>query len=282
MDRLSQQAYNIKSNILFAVVSVLFFLMFAILYAPSFGSSEGTMALWNDHSDLSIPILCAIALVIILLSRLLLIATTRSSPITQFEYLLWQVSELVLISLFSDLFLSILFHKPFFLLLPRILAIVGAIAIYPYTIYWLYIERRQREIQLAEAQTTIANLRQGLEAITPQTINFQDENGIVKLAVTSDRVISIESAGNYVTILYDDDGHLARFPLRNSLKGIEALCQDYDLIRCHRSFFLNIHKVKLLRRDPSGLFAEIDYPGVADIPVSKTYSAEVSHLFSIR
>lgn len=282
MEKIPQQTYSIKHTTLFTIISTVFFVMFAVLYAPTFGSDEATMETWRQNSDFCIAILCAISFAVIALSRAIMIFSTRGNRITELEYFIWQLCELIVLSLFADLFISLYFHQSYFLLLPRIFAIVVAVAIYPYTIYWLYLERRQSELMLGQAEETIRRLQQGLDSLTPGTINFPDENGAIKLAVGADRVISIESAGNYVTILYDDGGKLARFALRNSLKNIESICQDNDLIRCHRSFFVNIKRIKLLRKDPTGIFAEIDYPGIEDIPISKTYSSQVMHLFSSR
>ena len=90
-----------------------------------------------------------------------------------------------------------------------------------------------------------------------------------------DRVLYIEAAGNYANIVYDDDGKTERFSLRNTLKGIEKLCAENHLVRCHRSYFVNIKRVKFIRRDHEFIYAQMNAEGVPDIPVSKTYAAEV-------
>ena len=104
----------------------------------------------------------------------------------------------------------------------------------------------------------------------------------MRLIVSVDRVISIESAGNYVTILYENNGKLMRYSLRNSLKNIESLCVQHSLIRCHRSYYINLLRVKLLRKEADSLYAEIDLPGVDDIPISKSYAADVMQRFGER
>ena len=68
--------------------------------------------------------------------------------------------------------------------------------------------------------------------------------------------------------------------LRNTMKGIEDACSQHSLIRCHRSYYLNLDRVKLLRKAPDGLYAEIDVDGVDDIPVSKSYAATVTQRFA--
>ena len=141
-------------------------------------------------------------------------------------------------------------------------------------------EMLDHSMRLREANEIIAELRKGNERNEAGAIRFADEKGNVKLVVGAERVISIESAGNYVTILYDNDGKLVRYSLRNTLKSIEEICKANGLVRCHRSYFVNLNKIKIIRRNSEGIFAEIDHSGVDDIPISKTYAPELMRLFS--
>ena len=110
-------------------------------------------------------------------------------------------------------------------------------------------------------------------------IRFTDEKGNVKLVVGTDRVICLESAGNYVTVCYDDESKLVRYSLRNTLKGLETIASNNGLVRCHRSYFVNLSHIRTLKRTTQGVFAEIDHPGIEDIPVSKSYASELIRLF---
>jgi len=280
MQKIPPACYRVRSNIIFTIAVALFFLLFAVLYVPTFGFEASTLARWSGHSDFCIAILSAIVLVAVALSRLLMVVLTRRHHLNEREYFAWQLCELVVVCLFADLFLALYFHQSYFLMLPRTLAIGAAVAVYPYAVYWLLLEYQDRARRLADADATVQRLRQGLDNAASASINFPDENGNIKLAVRADRVIAIESAGNYVTILYEDDESLARFALRNTLKFIDTLCEGTSLARCHRSFFVNIDKIRLLRKDPSGLYAEINVAGVADIPVSKTYASAIMQRFS--
>lgn len=282
MTHLPQTFYNIKKNVIFVVCATLFFLAFAIIYTPTFGSSETTMRKWGTLSDFCIPILAAIAFVVLALSRTILILANRKKSLSRFEYFIWMLGELLAIALFADLFLSLYLHYSFFTLLPRICSIMISIAIYPYIISWTHSELQDRESRLSASNEEIAQLRQGLDSANVGTINFPDENGNIKLAAKVEDIISIESAGNYVTILYKDEGNLTRFALRNTLKGIEGICQENNLVRCHRSFFINIHHIKLLKKDNAGMQAVIDIANVPNIPISKSFAQEVTQRFSTR
>lgn len=280
LKKIPQQFYNIKGNILYALATSLFIFAFLVLYRPTFGLGEETLGQWNSHSDFCILILTPITLGTLLISRLLLLLFTAKERLSVVEYMVWQVAELVVLAMFVDLFISLFFHIKYLPSLTRITAIVFAVAFFPCAFYWLVVNHKEQRYAIEEAQKTIEHLRQGLDSMAVQTLNFSDKNGNVKLAVNIADVISVEAADNYVTILYQADGQLARFALRNTLKGIEPLCADTPLVRCHRSWYVNINKVKLLRKTPLGMYAQLSTPGIDDIPVSKSYAKNVTTLFS--
>ena len=68
----------------------------------------------------------------------------------------------------------------------------------------------------------------------------------LRLLVKLGNLFYIESADNYVNIYYLNKSKVSRFILRNSLKNIEESLTEFGLIRCHRSFIVNIEKVKVL------------------------------------
>lgn len=290
--KIPKTIYSIRSNIMFIAGLVVFVLFFTITYTPNYGINEDVTSLsdmvgsntailqWYHHQELCLPITCAIILVTTTLSRLLLLLLTRTGRLHEGEYLLWQLGEVVATSLFIDLFLSLYLHLGFFEYVPLVLLVYISVAIYPYAFYWLLVERMDRDIRIAEAQRTIVQLRQGIEKAENNMVRFADDKGGVKLVVSSDNVICIEAAGNYVTILYTNGKRLMRYSLRNTLKGIEEVCGRGPLVRCHRSYYLNLDKVKLLRKGTDGIYAEMEMDGVDDIPVSKSYATEVMQRFA--
>ncbi|MCR4660288.1 MAG: LytTR family transcriptional regulator [Bacteroidales bacterium] len=278
--RIPKAVYSLKNTVVFGIGTTLYAFLIAVLFEPSFGYDN--IEVWKSHSALAIPVLCAIVAGSIAISRMLLLLTTHRSRLHVSEYLLWQLGELALVALFADLFIAIYFHLEYFAMLHATLLIAVAVLAVPYVVYWLYIALADSNAQLAEARADMLAVQQRVQTGDREPLRLADEKGIVRLVLPADKVIAIESAGNYVTITHDASGHATRFSLRNTLKGLEHLCQQGGLVRCHRSYFVNLHRVKLLRKDPDSLYAEIDTPGVADVPVSKTYSAEVVHLFSLQ
>lgn len=277
--KIPEQLYNVRPNLVFCFFAPIFALLFVVIYNPTFGLTPGSYALAAENKGFCIPILCAIELGVLLISRALLCFAIVRHRITEMEFLLWQAIEYVVACLFFDLFLSLYLHLGYFDLLPRIFLVSFGINIFPYAFYWVFMERMDRDARIAEAYNMMSTMRRSGEP-GEGMVRFADDKGNVKLVVGADRVISIESAGNYLTVTYDDDGKLMRYSLRNTLKGIESVCAANGLVRCHRSFFVNLNKVKVIRRTPEGMVAEIDHVGVDNVPVSKTYASDLISLFS--
>lgn len=278
-----RQAYTIKNNIFFVLFLTCFVILFAVLYDPRYGlENHAFWTLWKENDGLIIPILASIILVVTSLSRAVLVWFSRRYRISERLFLEWQLLEILVSCLFGDLFMSLYTHRGFFELLLHTLLVGLSVEIFPYAIYWIWIELKERQERLAEAHKTIETLRQGLTGSDDEVVQFLDEKNVAKLLVGLDKIYSIESAGNYVNVVYEDNGTLQRFSLRNSMKGVEATCQQNGLVRCHRSYYINLRKIKLIRKDANGTFAEMQHSGLSDIPISKIYAAEVAHLFSTR
>jgi DNA-binding LytR/AlgR family response regulator len=60
----------------------------------------------------------------------------------------------------------------------------------------------------------------------------------------------------------------------------ENLTKNSSLVRCHRSYIVNLDKVKVLRKTKEGIFLEMDAINTPDIPVSKTYYEKFMAKFS--
>ena len=278
--RISELYYKLKPNLVFCIALPAYVILFVTIFSPSLKFYDGWNEGWNPDASLCLPIMAAIELLTVLLSRLSLCFLPFPHTLNRTEYFFWLVLEILISSLFVDLFLSIFLHRPYFDLLPSAMLSYLCLNIIPYVIFWMSMLLKEQYMQMAEVEKELMELRKGAERNEAGMIRFNDEKGNTKLVVSADRVISLESAGNYVNILYDNDGKLVRYSLRNTLKGIEKVCNSNGLIRCHRSYFVNLNKIKVIRRTSEGVYAEMDVHNVGDIPVSKTYASDLLRLFS--
>lgn len=276
-----KQIYTFRNNLVYVLLTTLWILFFAIVYTPTFGHSEEAVALWNQHSSLCISIVCAINLVATSITRTLFCLAAKKREVSPLTYTVLQVIEMTIVGMFCNLFLSLYFKIAYFALLPTTLIIGLLIEAMPYWIYWEYVVKQHREEIIDNYSITIAELRKGLDPTGEHlSLKFIDEKGNVKLVVPAERIFSIESAGNYVTISYENNGKITRFALRNTIKAIEEMCDAHGLVRCHRSWVVNIRKVNLLRKDNDGVYAEMGIEGFNNIPVSKSYMENVVHRLS--
>lgn len=278
--KISELYYRVKPNLVFCIALPVYVILFVTLSNPSLHFYAEWSNSWDNGASLCLPIIAAIEMATVMLSRSIICFTPWAKSLSRNEYLVWLLIEMIVGSLFVDLFFSIFLHRAYFGLLPGVMLSYFCLNLIPYVIYWLLMQLKERTQQLTETENELRELRKGVEHNEAGMVRFNDEKGNTKLVVSADRVISLESAGNYVNILYDDDGKLVRYSLRNTLKGVEKVCNSNGLIRCHRSYFVNLNKIKIIRRTSEGVYAEMGVPNVGNIPVSKTYAPELLRLFS--
>jgi DNA-binding LytR/AlgR family response regulator len=113
-------------------------------------------------------------------------------------------------------------------------------------------------------------------------IGFKDEKDVLRISINSKDLLYLESSDNYVTIYYQNNDKLKKFLLRNRIKNLEQELKESNVVRCHRSYMVNLERVKVLRREKDGLYIELDSDLVSNILVSKSYSKKISEKFLSR
>ncbi len=81
----------------------------------------------------------------------------------------------------------------------------------------------------------------------------------------------LEAADNYVLIHYLDGDKQLKYMIRTTLKRIEHELPAKNLVRCHRSFMINIDHVRTIRKEKEGLIIKFESPVNMTVPISKTY-----------
>lgn len=108
-----------------------------------------------------------------------------------------------------------------------------------------------------------------------QMFHFYDEKGDLKLSIRSDMVYLVEAADNYVTIFYLVNDKLEKMMIRNSLRNMEWRYADYGLMRCHRSYMVNIKHIQMVRCQDGEVMLDFGDARIPNIPVSKGYAEKV-------
>lgn len=149
----------------------------------------------------------------------------------------------------------------------------SAVLLLPYSISYLYFSLNEKSRLLKEEQ-----LQDQVSNNT--TLTFYDDKKELKLSIKKENLLYIESEDNYVNIYYSNKGKVSKYMLRNTLKSLEQEFAPKGIVRCHRSYMINIEQVSLLRKEKGGaLFAEFALEQIIDIPITKTYSEEVTRAF---
>ena len=101
----------------------------------------------------------------------------------------------------------------------------------------------------------------------------------LKMSIDPAAVLYVSAEQNYVAVHYLDNDTPREFMLRASMKSIAGNPSCRFLVRCHRSYFVNPARIRLLSRNKLGVItAELVCRDVPPIPVSKQYYDQLSEL----
>lgn len=109
-------------------------------------------------------------------------------------------------------------------------------------------------------------------------VEFISETSSEKLTLTLADVVLIKSADNYVEIIFQEDNHLKKKLIRNTLKNVENQIRVYsNFIRCHRTCIVNTHHVEKLEKSYHNHW--ITVKGLEEpIPVSRQYLLKLKEI----
>ena len=140
----------------------------------------------------------------------------------------------------------------------------------PYTILTLYAAYKSKteELQLLQYELSLTN---GPAKTYPSLVNLYDYNGTLKLTINSDSLYYIESQDNYVKIYYENQEKLLSYMLRCRTKAIEENLADTSMVRCHRSFMVNVMKINHIKKGGKARYIVLNNNDIKPIPVSKSY-----------
>lgn len=146
-----------------------------------------------------------------------------------------------------------------------------AVAIFPIVaVVWItYVRQLQNNIK--EAQTmdrAIASSKP--ETPTKDDVYIPSQYQQDGLYVRLDELLWISSADNYVEVAFLQKGKVKKTLVRNTLQSLEPLLEKYGILRCHRSFLVNMEQVVHVQGNAQNL--RIRFHQLSEeVPVSKKY-----------
>jgi hypothetical protein len=262
---------------------ILFTAVFALLFINIFKPFDSRH--WYAISDLKYfvfaSLIVLVGMLVVVISRVIMLAFVKKNAITQLQYGAWVLAEILSMSMFYALFTKFIpkenASRDFIQIFYDSILHASLILLLPYAILWLYFSWREKNAILQQLKLE----EKTAEVPKKNLIAFKDEKGEFKISIVLENLLYVDSADNYATIHYLNKSKLSHFLIRNSLKWMEEnLTKESPLVRCHRSYIVNLDKVKVLRKTKDGIFLELDALNTPDIPVSKTYYERVMTKFS--
>jgi hypothetical protein len=113
-----------------------------------------------------------------------------------------------------------------------------------------------------------------LAAPSPRLLHFSSDNGKDQLAVALDDLLYLESQDNYVAVNRMEGGTRRASLIRSSLKRLEDSLDEPLLLRCHRSFIVNLGRVRGCQGNRHGLQLTLEGAD-RPVPVSRAYTGAV-------
>lgn len=264
MDKLPALFRKLRSQLLYMLGIPAFFLCFVLIYQPSHATT--LLQMQQNMLSFNTTIIMCILLGVMLISRaLMMVLSHHQLQLTWLRYIYWEIAELITMSLFMALYLTLIYQGeyPYFYVVGQSIYALLLICIYPYVVFNLslaYVAEKEEQVSYDDS-----------------LMRFLDNTQRVKLMIASSAVLYIKADENYVHICYLEGERIKEYALRASMKSLADLMQKHGLIRCQRSYYINPQHVKVLRRDKEGMItAELNSAGIRPIPVSPRYYEELA------
>lgn len=258
----------------YLIESVLFVALFSFIFMAIYQPFSDTA--WFGFRPLSRFLVTLsfyiVAVGALFLSRLMLYLCFSNRALTMGRYLVWVAGEFVALASIYTLF-TIAFEMDgtgiTVAQFGRILLCVALIMAIPYSLISLYTANREKTEELNLMR--LKNVTEHRVADATRLVHFYDNNGVLKMSVGEDALYYIESQDNYVRIYYLLDEKLVSYMLRGKTQRIEEALQGTSLVRCHRSYIVNLKRINHYDNRSDRAVISLDHPSAKPIPVSKSY-----------
>lgn len=105
-------------------------------------------------------------------------------------------------------------------------------------------------------------------------VHFSSDNGKDQVSVALDDLLYLESQDNYVAVTWFEGGTRCASLIRSSLKRLEDILDEPLLVRCHRSFIVNLARVRGCRGNRHGLKLTLEGAD-RTVPVSRAWTGTI-------
>ena len=212
-----------------------------------------------------------------LLNGLLLRGEHGADSWTAGRELLWILWNIFSIGLLADVYFYLTpLCRVSFSDLFRYLGQGLLIAVIPETFYVMISYAVFLRRRLHAVETVNRKLDTGGYSAGEMVIELTGENEKDVLEVPLEALLFIRSVDNYCNVYLWEKGSIQRNLLRSSLKRMEGQIKTPELVRCHRSYIVNLTQVRALSGNARGYRLHLRH-FVDPIPVSRENGKVVLH-----
>lgn len=166
------------------------------------------------------------------------------------------------------------------------LAATFLLAVFPITAnvgikYNRFLALNQKDAELMEAEVLHFQNKVETENSIKTEHNEIINNGLLvliaenekdKIEIIAEELLFIESADNYSNIIFYKNNKVNKQLLRGSLKRIESQITFPFIVRCHRSYIVNLKLINHIKGNAQGYRIDFKIDQIDSIPVSRNYS----------
>jgi hypothetical protein len=172
-------------------------------------------------------------------------------------------------------------NLPTFLMLLSYVITFGVLPV-GFSIILKYNSQLKKNLAEAKAINQVINTATDLDIIDKKeedkpTIILHSNNKNEEVSISPSDFYFAESSANYITIHYKKEGKVKKDMLRSTMKTLMAdLVKQQQIIRCHRSFIVNIDMLQSIEGDSRGYEITLK-DNVGKVFVSRSYIPNIKN-----
>lgn len=151
------------------------------------------------------------------------------------------------------------------------LAFTAAVALIPIIGVTVFIQNNYLKKHLAVSQQINSTIKSAKDSGTRTENSLVFGQGNQKFTMQTDKIVYMESEGNYIHIYYVQNEGLKSELVRETIKHAETVSQGTSLFRCHRAYIVNTSFVEKVNGNSQGFLLRLTHTD-CEIPVSRTYT----------
>jgi len=260
LDRLRHRLLHV---LIILVFSVLFLIVFEPFNIKAWLKYPGWL---KDLGQLSLGLTFSF---IIAFSQLLIRTVVRIKKFKVYHLILWLTAEILLLTVILTIIFADYtngFLEEFSITLK--FTSTGLLLPYSFSILTLMLIQQNNSQQLSISNSSPEK---------SDLIHLKDEREQVKFSIHKPSVLYLESSDNYVTIHFLQEDQVKKEMVRNSMKKVEKQLSSSGLVRCHRSFIVNIENVHWFKKEGRNYLFKMKHGGTI-IPVSRSFVPAIKSL----